>query len=268
MLRQRIVRKFPQLFRCFSNIVQNRFSGKIAVITGSTQGIGLETARRFAQEGAKVIISSRKQKNVDDALKTLHNEGLDVKGLVCHVAKQEDRRRLLYEAEQLGGIDIIFQNAGVNPIPGPLMDCTESLWDKIFDTNLKASFFLVKESLPLIKQRRGGSITFCSSIAAYVPIRKIGVYGCSKTALLGLTKSMAFELAQYNIRVNCVAPGYILTKFSEDSLNIEDVNTHMPMGRLGGPHHVSGVIAFLASDDAEYITGESITVSGGFSTRL
>ncbi|KAK5649538.1 hypothetical protein RI129_000567 [Pyrocoelia pectoralis] len=266
MLRQRVVRKFPQLFRCFSNIVQNRFSGKIAVITGSTQGIGLETARRFAQEGAKVIISSRKQKNVDDALKTLHNEGLDVKGLVCHVSKQEDRRRLLYEAEQLGGIDIIFQNAGANPIPGPLIDCTESLWDKIFDTNLKASFFLVKESLPLMKQRQGGSIIFCSSIGAYVPNSKIGVYGCSKTALLGLTKSMALEFAEYNIRVNCVAPGYIKTRFGEVLLKEDD--TRRPMKRLGSPHHVSGVIAFLASDDADYITGESITIAGGYVTRL
>ncbi|KAK5645799.1 hypothetical protein RI129_004263 [Pyrocoelia pectoralis] len=246
-------------------------TGEIVIMTGgwSSRLIGLDTARRFAQEGAKVVISSRKQKNVDEALKTLNNEGLDVKGLVCHVAKKDDRDKLLNEAEKLGGIDVLVMNAAVNPVPGPAVECNEGVWDKIFDTNLKSTFFLAKESLPLMQKRQGGSIIIMSSQSAYVPVRKIGIYGISKTALLGLTKTMADELAEYNIRVNCVAPGYVDTTFVQILLeDMTKVLSRIPMGRIGGPRDVSGVIAFLASKDAGYITGETILITGGMTSRL
>ncbi|KAK5649540.1 hypothetical protein RI129_000569 [Pyrocoelia pectoralis] len=247
-----------------------RFNGKIAVITGSTQGIGLATARRFAQEGAKVIICSRKQQNVDDALKTLNNEGLDVTGLVCHVAKEDERRNLIYEAEKFGGIDILVQNAGANPKPGPIIDCSESMWNKIMDTNLKASFFLAKESLPLIRKRGGGSIIFMSTIGAYVPRKKVGAaYSVSKTGLLMLTKAMAGEFAEYNIRVNSVAPGLIETNFAQILLeDSEKKYEEILLNRSGKPESVAGVITFLASQDAEYITGENIVIAGGMTSRL
>ncbi|KAB0800619.1 hypothetical protein PPYR_06359 [Photinus pyralis] len=248
----------------------SRFKGKIALITGSTQGIGLATARKFAQEGAKVIISSRKQENVDSALKMLHNEGLDVIGLASHVAKKEDRNLLLYEAEKLGGIDILVQNAGANPNPGKIINCTESMWDKIMDTNLKATFFLAKEVLPLMKKRGGGSIILMSSVGGYEPFKVVGAaYSVSKTGLLMLTKAMAGEFAEYNIRVNCVAPGTIKTNFAQILLeDLEETLRTVPLNRCGEPEEVSGVIAFLASQDASYITGESVAITGGMHTRL
>lgn len=255
--------------RYASETFTKRFEGKIAVLTASTQGIGLDTARRFALEGAKVLICSRKQKNVDEAVRTLANEGLDVKGVVCHVGKKEERDNLLNEAAKLGGIDILFANAAVNPVPGPIVECTEGVWDKIFDVNLKSTFFLAKESLPLMRQRQGGSIILMSTHAAYVPLPKIGIYCVSKAALLGLTKTMAAELAEYNIRVNCVAPGYIDTNFVQVLMDdMPELMSRTPLRRPGHPKDVSGVIAFLASEDADYITGENIIVAGGAASRL
>ncbi|KAK5649539.1 hypothetical protein RI129_000568 [Pyrocoelia pectoralis] len=270
MIRQYYLRKFGrnlQTLKHYSSNSNGRFVGKNVVITASTQGIGLATARKFAQEGAKVIICSRKQDNVDNALETLNKDGLDVKGLVCHIGKQEDRNKLLHEASTLGGIDVLVQNAGANPIPGPMIKCSESLWDKIFDINLKASFFLAKESLPLIMKRKGGSIIFMASVAAYVPIENIGLYGVSKTALLGLTKSMANEFAQYNVRVNCVAPGFIKTKFGKMLLQDNRLST-VPLNRFGEPDDIASVITFLASNDANYITGETVAITGGHIGRL
>ncbi|KAB0805533.1 hypothetical protein PPYR_02503 [Photinus pyralis] len=248
----------------------SRFKGKVALISGATRGIGLATARRFAQEGAKVIISSRKQKNVDEALQTLHSEGLEVTGLASHVSKESDRRALLYEAENLGGIDILFQNAGAHPNPGKIVDCTEGMWDKTMDTNLKASFFLAKESLPLIQKRGGGSIIFMSSIAAYSPFKAGGaVYSVSKGGLLVLTKAMAGEFAEYNIRVNCVAPGIIDTEFARIlGPHLDELLKTVPLNRCGKTEDVSGVVAFLASQDASFITGETIVISGGMISRI
>ncbi|XP_031358039.1 dehydrogenase/reductase SDR family member 4-like [Photinus pyralis] len=255
--------------RYASEAFTRRFEGKIAVLTASTQGIGLDTARRFALEGAKVLICSRKQKNVDEAVRTLANEGLDVKGVVCHVGKQEERDHLLNEAAKLGGIDILFANAAVNPVPGPIVECTEGVWDKIFDVNLKSTFFLAKESLPLMRQRQGGSIILTSTCGVYASMPNIGIYRVSKTALLGLMKTMADELAEYNIRVNCVSPGYIDTKFVQILMDDKPkVLSTIPLRRVGRPKDISGVVAFLASDDADYITGENIIVAGGVTSRL
>lgn len=166
----------------------------------------------------------------------------------------------------------MVSNAAVNPEVGHVLDTSETAWDKIFDINVKCSFLLAKEALPHIRKQGKGSIIFISSIAGHQPFGLLGAYSVSKTALLGLTKAASLDLAQEGIRVNCVAPGVIQTKFSEALHQSEDAReaalSQIPMRRLGEPHEMGGLVAFLASDDASYITGETIVASGGMASRL
>ncbi|CAH0547190.1 unnamed protein product [Brassicogethes aeneus] len=254
-----------------SKIVCERLLGKVAIVTASTEGIGFAIAQRLAQEGAKVLISSRKQANVDKAVKSLANKGLNVKGLVCHVSKSDHRNQLFQEAQKLGGLDILVSNAAVNPEVGGVLDATEESWEKIFDVNVKASFLLAKESLPLLRQSKAGRIIFVSSISGFQPFNLLGAYSVSKTALLGLSKAAALQLASENITVNCIAPGVIKTKFSSTLTTgpAEEIAlSQIPLNRFGVPDNISGIAAMLASDDGAYITGESIIAAGGMPSRL
>ncbi|RZC37885.1 dehydrogenase/reductase SDR family member 4 [Asbolus verrucosus] len=249
-----------------------RLSGKIAIVTASTDGIGFAIAQRLAQEGAQVVVSSRKQNNVDAAISKLKSEGLNVTGIVCHVSKADHRKKLLEVAQKLGGLDILVSNAAVNPSVAPVLDCDESSWVKIFDVNVKASFLLAKEALPLLRQKPYGRIIFVASIAGFHPFEVLGAYSVSKTALIGLTKAAAVQLARENITVNCIAPGIIQTKFSsaitETDEAKEEALSRIPMNRLGVPRDISGAAAYLASEDASYVTGETLIIAGGMPSRL
>lgn len=250
-----------------------KLAGKVAIVTASTEGIGFAIAKRLCEDGAKVMISSRKQKNVDAALQQLRSQNLQVSGLVCHVGKKEDRDKLLAETvQQFGGVDILVSNAAANPYYGPLLNTPEEAWDKIFDTNVKATFFLCKEVAPYLEKRGKGVIVIVSSIGGMVPFPMIGAYSVSKTALLGLTKALAPELAGMNIRVNGLAPGIIKTKFSkalwEDETMASLSAQQIPLGRLGTSEDCAGVVSFMVSDDAAYMTGENVVVSGGMTSRL
>jgi len=255
-----------------SNVPCSRLTGRVAVVTASTDGIGFAIARRLAREGAKVVVSSRKEQNVEKAVNELNKEGLNVTGVVCHVAKAEDRKKLFIASEKLGGLDILVSNAAVNPEIGGVLDASESAWDKIFDVNLKASYLLAKEALPQLRKSKQGRIVFISTISAYVPLDVLGVYSVSKTALLGLTKAAANQLAPENITVNCVAPGVIKTRFAttltKSDATREQVLEKIPLGRLGVPDDISGVVALLVSDDGSYITGETIVAAGGMTSHL
>lgn len=193
-----------------------RLEGKVCVVTASTDGIGLAIVKRLGLEGAKVVLSSRKQANVDEAVKLLKSQGIkDVLGIVCHVAKASDRNKLFEETvKKFGGIDHLVSNAAVNPAAGPVLETEEGVWDKIFEVNVKASFLLAKEVKPYIQKRGGGSIVFISSIGGYIPNTVLGAYSVSKTVLFGLTKAAALECVKDNIRVNCVAPGVVKTRFA------------------------------------------------------
>lgn len=249
-----------------------RLTGKVAVVTASTDGIGFAIAKRLAEEGAKVIVSSRKESNVNRAVNNLQQEGLNVSGVVCHVGNAADRQKLFDMGKQLGGVDILVSNAAVNPEVGSVLDASETAWDKIFDINVKAAFLLAKESLPYLRQSKSGRIIFVSSIAAYQPIDLLGAYSVSKTALLGLTKAAAAQLAPENITVNCIAPGVVKTKFSSAITDTEQVKaetiSRIPLGRFATPDEMGGIAAFLASDDASYITGETIVAAGGMFSKL
>ncbi|CAI9176468.1 unnamed protein product [Rangifer tarandus platyrhynchus] len=246
---------------------------KVAVVTGSTNGIGFAIARRLAQDGAHVVVSSRKQENVDQAVATLQGEGLSVTGTMCHVGKAEDRERLVATAVKLhGGVDILISNAAVNPFFGNLIDVTEEVWDKILDINVKATALLTKAVVPEMAKRGGGSIVIVSSVAAYSPFPSLGAYNVSKTALLGLTKNLAIELAQWNVRVNCLAPGLMKTSFSrmlwENQEREESIKAAMLIKRIGKPEDCAGIVSFLCSEDANYITGETVVVAGGVLSHL
>lgn len=252
-----------------------RLEGKVAVVTASTDGIGLAIAERLGQEGAHVIISSRKQVNVDSALQRLKQQGLSVEGMVCHAGKKEDRQQLLHKADELfGGVDILVSNAGANPVFGPLFDTSEEAWDKIFEVNVKAAFFLCKEAIPYMEKRGGGSIILVSSILGYDPTELMGAYAVSKTALLGLCKVMAKPCVKKNIRINAIAPGLIKTKFSKaiwrgmEKHQGAETGFSIPLQRLGMPEECAGAVAFLSSDDSSYITGETIVMAGGMLSRL
>mmetsp|Transcript_36074 Transcript_36074/g.94868 ORF Transcript_36074/g.94868 Transcript_36074/m.94868 type:complete len:247 (+) Transcript_36074:152-892(+) len=220
-------------------------------------------------EGAKVSISSRKKDNVDETVATLKKEGLDVFGIPCHVGKDSDRTNLIEETlKQSGGkIDILVSNAAVNPGYGPLLETTKDQFDKVFDINVRAAFLLTKEVIPIMKKNGGGSIVFVSSIGGYSAFENLGAYSISKTALFGLSKVVANEHAKDNIRCNAVAPGVIKTSFSQalwaDPKNEKLIKSMVPLGRLGESDDIAGAVAFLSSDDARYMTGESLVVAGG-----
>ncbi|MBN3288987.1 DHRS4 reductase, partial [Polypterus senegalus] len=233
--------------------------------------IGFAAARSLAQEGASVVLSSRHRENVERAVAELRRENLSVTGTTCHVGKSEDRERLVSMAvKEYGGIDVLVTNAAVNPFVGNILDSTEEVWDKILDVNVKATFLLTKLAVPHMEKRGGGSVVIVSSITGLKPLQLLGPYSVSKTALLGLTKALSLELAPMNIRVNCVAPGLIKTNFSSILWKNESVKeeclSKISMKRIGEPKEISAVISFLCSDDASYITGETIVAAGGVKT--
>ncbi|KAG0714009.1 Dehydrogenase/reductase SDR family member 4 [Chionoecetes opilio] len=250
-----------------------RLAGKVAIVTASTDGIGLAIARRLGEEGAQVVVSSRRPANVERAVAELQGLGCSVLGVPCHVSKTEDRQTLIDKTvEKFGGLDILVSNAAVNPTVGGVLSCSEAAWDKIFEVNVKNALQLTQLAVPHLQQRQGGAVVYISSIAGYQPMQMLGAYSVSKTALLGLSRAVAQEVASDNIRVNCVAPGVVRTKFSsfltENLMILEKTNEMIPLGRIGEPREMAGLVAFLCSDDASYITGESFVAAGGMQSRL
>lgn len=250
-----------------------RLEGKVAIVTASTLGIGFAIAERLGHEGAHVVVSSRRQKQVDSAVEALKEQGLSVHGLTCHVGNKEDRKRLIEETvKRFGGIDILVSNAAVNPYFGPIFGASEEVWDKIFEINAKSTFFLCKEVVPYMEKRGGGNIVLVSSVGGYKPSKEVSIYAISKTTMLGLVKALVPQCASMNIRVNCIAPGLIKTKFSEALWNnpnaAHTLNSATALQRIGLPEECAGAVAFLASDDASYVTGETIVVAGGTHARL
>ncbi|KAF5820897.1 putative short-chain dehydrogenase/reductase SDR, NAD(P)-binding domain superfamily [Helianthus annuus] len=247
-----------------------RFEGKVAIVTASTQGIGFSIAQRLGFEGASVVISSRKQKNVDEAVGKLKAQGIEALGSVCHVSNAQQRKNLIEQTVQkYGKIDVVVLNAAVNPSVNPILQTKESTLDKLWEVNIKTSILLLQDASPHLS--KGSSIVFISSISAFQPPPGMAMYGVTKTALLGLTKALASELAPHT-RVNCVAPGFVPTHFASYITSSEAKRREMEnmtsLKRLGTTQDMAAATAFLASDDASYITGETIVVSGGTPSRL
>lgn len=248
-----------------------RFEGKVALVTAATAGIGLGIAQRLGEEGAKVVICSRKQNNVDDTLNALKEKGVECTGCVCHVGNRQHLQKFVQLAiDTYGQIDVLVSNAAVNPASGPLLSIPESAIDKTLEINIKAAIMLVRETAPHLT--RGASIVFISSYTAFHPSQPLAIYAVSKTAVVGLTKALSDELGPKGIRVNCVAPGIVPTKFAsalvENPELREQQRTANALKRLGTPQDMAAAVAYLSSDDASYVTGESLVVAGGLQSRL
>jgi len=243
----------------------NRFQDKVCVITASATGIGLAIAEKFGKEGGKIVISSRDIKNVTAAVEKLRSQGITCEGVVCHVIK--DRKKLInFALEKFGKIDILINNAAVSTYMGPITDTPEAAYDKMLETNVKAAFYLVQEALPHLKKTKG-VVLFVASIAGYNPLPLLGIYGMTKTALISLTKSISMEVGGFGVRVNAIAPGIIRTKFAGAIVETEHAKNNS-LGRVGETSDVSGPAAFLCSDEAAFITGETIVIAGGVQGRL
>ncbi|XP_015707706.1 dehydrogenase/reductase SDR family member 4-like isoform X3 [Coturnix japonica] len=189
--------------------------GKVALVTAATDGIGLAVAQRLGAAGARVLLSSRRQHNVDAAVQKLRAQGLEVSGVVCHVGQPRDRQRLVQTAlDTYGAIDILVSNAAVNPVMGSTLEVEEAAWEKIFQVNVTAAAMLVKLVVPHMEKRGGGAVVLVTSVAGFMPFPALGPYSVSKTALLGLVKVLAPELRARGVRINAVAPGLIQTRFS------------------------------------------------------
>ncbi len=243
-----------------------RLEGKVAVITGGNSGIGLATAKRLQEEGARVAISGRSKKTLDEAVKIIGNSVLAVQ---ADVTKLTEVDKLYSEvSKKLGKIDVLFVNAGVAKF-APLAETTESLYDEQFDTNIKGAYFTIQKALPLLND--GASIILNTSVADSNGTAGASAYSATKAALRSLVRTAAAELVGRGIRVNSVAPGPIVTPiFERTNLPKEAVDEFakeivgkVPMKRFGQPEEVAGAVAFLASQDASYITGEEINVDGG-----
>ncbi|XP_062161093.1 tropinone reductase-like 3 [Alnus glutinosa] len=250
--------------------IGKRFEGKVAIVTASTQGIGFGIAERLGLEGASVVVSSRKQKNVDEAVEKLKARGIEVLGVVCHVSSAEQRKNLIDKTVQrYGKVDVVVSNAAANPSTDPILQTKESVLDKLWEINVKSSILILKDVAPYLQ--KGSSVVIISSITAYQPPPSMAMYAVTKTALLGLTKALAAEMAP-DTRVNCVAPGFVPTYFAasliEDESVKQEIEAKSLLNRLGTTQDMAAAAAFLASDDAAYITGETLVVGGGTPSRL
>ena len=243
--------------------------GKVAIITGSSKGIGKAIAKVFAECGATVVISSRKQTACDEVVKEFEAEGLKAIAIECHVADAESRTALVEKTiAKCGGIDVLVNNAGTNPVFGPIEDAPDTAFDQIININLKAPWDLSNKCLPSMKSRGGGSIINISSIEGEQPGMGLGLYSTSKAAISMLTKNQAKEWGKYKVRVNAICPGLIQTKFSaalwKDEKVVAHVNKKLPLSRMGQPDEMASIALMLASDLGSYVTGSLVVADCGY----
>lgn len=248
---------------------QGSLSGKVALITGGTTGIGRGTAVLFAKEGAKVVVSGRRQTEGNETLSLVQaagGEGLFVKS---DVSKAADVQSLVQKTvEQFGRLDIAFNNAGVEGQLMPLADETEENWDYVHGINLKGLWLCLKYELQqMLKQGGGGAIVNMSSVAGLIGVAGLGVYIASKHGVLGLTKTAALEVAPQGIRVNAVCPAVIETPmadraFGDPAISKAMLNLH-PLGRFGKPMEIAEAVVWMCSDKSSFMTGHEIVLDGG-----
>ena len=243
-------------------------TGKVALVTGASRGIGLAIAKSYAAAGAKVALSSRKQEGLDQAAAQIQEVGGEVLAIAAHTGSSAAIQALVDQVTNAwGGIDIVVNNAATNPHFGHIMTAEESHWDKILDVNVKGYFRVVKACVPIMKERGQGKVINMSSVAGKEAQPMMGVYSVSKAAVLMLTKVLAVELAQDNIQVNAIAPGFVKTSFSRalwqnDTIN-EALMQSIPQRRMAEPHEISGIALYLASPASDYTTGAEFVIDGG-----
>jgi len=243
-------------------------SGRVALVTGASRGIGSAIARTLAEHGAQVVLSSRKQADLDAEAERINTQYAErATPIAAHAGRPEDLERLVQQVmERFSRIDILVNNAGTNPYFGPVMGAELAAWDKTFEVNLRGVFVLTRLVYQASMEAHGGAIVNISSIGGLRPGLGLGVYNITKAGVIMLTRQLARELGG-NVRVNAVAPGLIKTRFAEalwgNQEILDRVLAQNPMGRIGLPEEVAGAVLFLASDAASYVNGEVLVVDGG-----
>ncbi len=241
---------------------------KVAIVTGSTRGIGKAIATQLASAGAKVIISGRNQETCDLVSNELNNKGFFTKPISCHVGDKDQINDLINQTiKEFGCIDILVSNAATNPSFGPISKLEDKAFDKIMDVNVKASIWLSNLVAKHMVKKKKGSIIILSSITAILGTDNIGAYGISKAAEAALVRNLAVELGPEGIRVNGIAPGLIKTDFSralwENPSNLKRQENLTPLRRIGTPDDIAGIAHFLACEASSFITGQLIIADGG-----
>lgn len=247
-------------------------SGKVALVTGSTKGIGRAMVQGLAEAGAKVVVSSRKQELCDEvAAEIAASTGAETLGLACHVGDWEGIPAFVDAVvERFGTIDVLVNNAGINPARTTVSDMTIEYWRKMFNVNLEGPLRMSQQVAPVMRDNDGGSIINIVTMAAYSGGPNVCAYGSSKAGLINLTKSMAQEWAPWNVRVNALCPGPFMTEMVAGAERVREgfidlIANGTLMKRVADANEIIGPVLYLASDASSYVTGDEISVSGGMS---
>src|ERR1700710_1275055 len=246
-------------------------TGKVAVVTGSSRGIGRSSAELLAKLGAKVVISSRKADACEIVADGIKKSGGDAHVIPCNISRRAEVDGLISgTVKHYGKVDILVCNAAVNPYYGPLLDITDEAFDKIMGSNVKGNIWLCAQAIPAMAERGNGSVIIVSSIGGLRGSPVIGAYGISKAADFSLCRSLAGEWGPKGVRVNCVAPGLVKTDFAralwEDEERLKRRTAGTPLRRIGEPDEIAGAVAYLGSDASTFMTGQTIVVDGGGGT--
>lgn len=242
-----------------------RLAGKVAVVTSSTRGIGRAIAERFAAEGARVVVNSRSAGSAEAAALEIGGETV---GVDADVGSAAGAQRVVDGAlDAFGGVDVMVCNAGI-PMPRDSLEISEDDWRRTLDVDLSGVFFCAQRAARVMVKRGAGAIVTISSLQAFAPLARRVAYAAAKGGVVAMTRSLAAEWAPY-VRVNCVAPGYVATSMVQElvaqrRVDPEAVNRRTPFGRMAEPAEVASAVLFLASDEASFITGETIMVDGGW----
>lgn len=242
--------------------------GKVALITGSSKGIGKAIAQAMADAGARVVISSRKQAACDEVARALTDAGREALSVPCNVSRYDELRALVeHTVAAWDRIDILVCNAAVNPYFGPLTEISDSAYDKTLDTNVKNVVRLAGLVIPGMAERRDGVVIIVSSIGGLKGTSSLGAYAISKAADMQIARNLAVEWGHANIRVNCIAPGLVRTDMAralwEDPKRYAAALATHPLGRIGEPVDIAGAAVFLASPAGGFVTGQTLVIDGG-----
>ena len=246
-------------------------NGKVAIVTGSSKGIGLAIARGLSENGANVVLSSRSQESVELAANQFQKDGLSVLAQSCHVGDEKQRIKLVEKTiKKFGKIDILVNNAAINPVYESIENMSNEVYDKMFNVNVKAIFDLSNLCFPFLKKEKSGSIINIASVEGLKPSLGLGIYSVTKAAVIMLTQVQAKEWGKHGIRSNAICPGLIKTKFSkalwENQALLNQVKNQLPAGRVAEPEEMIGLALYLASSAGSYSTGGIYTADGGHMT--